>query len=71
MKKVLFVASMAVFVGLSFGSCKKDYTCTCTVSTGNQVVPINDAKKKDATDACDALQVTYKLVDPAASCKLD
>jgi len=54
MKKVLLVAAVA---SLSMVSCKKDYTCECTVSTaGNSVTSttvINDTKK-NATDACEA-----------------
>ena len=55
-------------VGLS--SCKKDYTCTCTVSGVATPVEFAKAKKKDAEDACTALETTSKVVDPAASCTL-
>ncbi len=44
MKKVLIMASFAVFV---LASCKKDYTCTCKVngvSTGSSTT-IKDTKK--------------------------
>ncbi|RYD78846.1 MAG: hypothetical protein EOP53_10530 [Sphingobacteriales bacterium] len=73
MKKVLFVAYMAIFVGLSFGSCKKDHTCTCTDSDNEkQVVTYPDSKKKDAQKACDALDGISKAFDPTGpGCKLD
>lgn len=54
MKKVLAIAVLGV---LTLASCKKDYTCTCTASSGgmsvSQSTTINDTKKK-AEDACTA-----------------
>lgn len=54
MKKVLLIAAVA---GLSMVSCKKEYTCECTVTTAGISVSasttIKDTKKK-ATDACEA-----------------
>ncbi len=70
MKKVLtlmFVASLA------FGavSCKKDYTCECTVpGLPATATPIANSSKGDATDACNALDAQVKLVDAAAACTL-
>lgn len=61
MKKFLLVAVAAGFA-LSFGSCKKDYTCTCTTTaTGSttgvtQAISIPKTTKKKATDACDAMK---------------
>ncbi|MFT5859735.1 MAG: hypothetical protein ACI865_001839 [Flavobacteriaceae bacterium] len=54
MKKVLVVATFAAF-GLI--SCKKDYTCTCTTTSGGQSgtsssTTINDTKK-NAEELCD------------------
>lgn len=56
----------------AFASCKKDYTCTCTVD-GNKLTPVqySDAKKADAQDACDVLNNTYQAVNSANSCTLD
>lgn len=55
MKKVLLVAAVA---GLSMVSCKKDYTCECTVSAAGvsqtTSTVMNDTKK-NATDACEAM----------------
>ncbi len=52
MKKVLF-AAVAV---LALASCKKEYTCECTVSSGSSSasssVTFEKMKKKDAEDKC-------------------
>lgn len=67
MKKIILVAAVATF-GLGLGSCKKDYTCTCTFSggglSGSASTTIN-ATKKDAKEACEADNSTY------ATCKID
>ncbi len=68
MKKVLFALSAVAFFSLA--SCKKDYTCECAVNGDTMTLPIQDAKKGDAEDACDAAEVTYKNADPEASCEL-
>lgn len=53
MKKVLFLGAFAV---LALSSCKKDYTCECTVTSGGLSVTstttINDTKK-NATTTCE------------------
>jgi hypothetical protein len=73
MKKFLFL-TVAVGMTLSLASCKKDYVCTCTYNDGsaNQTieVPINNAKKSDAEDACAASESVYKVIDANASCSL-
>lgn len=55
MKKITLLA--AVIVAISFASCKKDYTCECSVTvngvTASGSTTINDTKKK-AKDACTA-----------------
>ena len=38
----------------AFASCKKDYTCSCTVLGQTTDTTIPDAKKADAEDACAA-----------------
>ena len=61
MKKLLPIAMIAV-VCMLFTSCKKDYTCTCTM-TDNSVTPANvttetfslgKQTKSNATSACNA-----------------
>jgi len=65
MKKVLVAVAVVAF----FASCKKDYTCDCTIGGTTTKTPINDAKKSDATDACDALDVASKIA--GGSCTLN
>lgn len=69
MKRSLVLILAVMFV-LGMVSCKKDYTCTCTIA--GQTVPTEymDVKKKDAEDACDAAQTAARLVDPNANCSL-
>lgn len=54
MKKILFIAALA---GLSFASCKKEYTCECTYSgggvSGTASETYSKMKKKDAEKKCD------------------
>jgi hypothetical protein len=74
MKKNLSVAVVALFASALLFSCKKDYTCTCTVTpTGGTAtkltVDFKKVKKKDAEDGCKKAEDTYKLTG-AASCSL-
>ena len=67
MKKVLLVG--LVIAGASLTSCKKDYTCTCTIAGfDDTVTPLNDYKKSDAEDACDALNTSASTL--GGSCAL-
>lgn len=52
MKKITLIA--IAFVAVSFASCKKDYTCTCTSpgSTGTSVTKIIGVSKKAAKANC-------------------
>lgn len=69
MKKVLLVAAVA---GLSMVSCKKDYTCECTVTTAGVSATasstINDTKK-NATDACEAGNTSTTVMGITSSTK--
>lgn len=69
MKKLLILGG--IFAMFTFTSCKKDYTCDCTVFGDPISVPVQNAKKKDAESACDAAETTYKNGDPSASCTLN
>jgi len=72
MKKSIFVFAGVAMLALA--SCKKDYTCECTVTANGISIPytaeFKDAKKKDAKEACDALQTTYSAGGATASCTL-
>ncbi|AEV31841.1 hypothetical protein [Owenweeksia hongkongensis] len=54
MKKLLFVFAIAAIGSLA--SCKKDYTCECTILGVSTSFELEDQKKGDAEDACDALE---------------
>jgi hypothetical protein len=61
MKKVLFVAAVAL-MAISFSSCKKDYTCKCTAAGQPDInLELKDVKKKDAKDACNSAGSVYIL----------
>ena len=51
------------FAAVSFASCKKDRTCTCTFSgpsgTNTDVTTYYDVKKADARGNCIGYQTTY------------
>lgn len=69
MRKVLLIGVVAAAVG--FTSCKGNYVCECkdgavVLGTSN----INDATQKDAKDACDATETTWKQAVPGAECTL-
>lgn len=69
MKKGILGLSILAISALFFTSCKKNYTCVCTVN-GNEVArqDLGKQKRSDAKDACDAL---YTLPGVVAKCELD
>lgn len=61
MKKIMLVAAVATFA-LGLGSCKKDYTCTCT-ATGLNIggaQAIGKMKKADAETTCSTRQASLR-----------
>ncbi|MFH1321878.1 MAG: hypothetical protein ABII90_14660 [Bacteroidota bacterium] len=69
MKKVLAIIAIVAFAA-SFSACKKDYTCSCTVSGLTITAEFLKVKKADAEDSCSSLETTYKIADPNASCSI-
>ena len=73
MKKVIIALGCVAFFGLA--SCKKDYTCTCTIPNPlgggdiTQTYEYEDSKKGDAEDACDAQDQAAQVA--GGSCELD
>jgi hypothetical protein len=73
--RTLLLSAFAFGV-LSFASCKKDYTCTCTVTSGGSTTSgkttIHESKK-DAEEACNAGDASYSSagVTITTSCELD
>lgn len=54
---------------LFFTSCKKDYTCVCSINgTELSRTSLGKQKKSDAKEACDALVAGFGVV---AKCELD
>ena len=69
--KLLKLFIVCVVFVMAFSSCKKDWTCTCTILGVESASTLEDASKGDAQDACDALEAAAKIADPAATCELD
>ncbi len=71
MKKVFtFIAAVAIVASLS--SCKKDYTCDCTVTAAGISTTSSSAitaKKSDAESACDAMATTVAGVTKTCELK--
>ncbi len=60
MRNVAYLMLTLFFVGMTFTSCKKDYTCTCVTEIDGldpvtNVVSYDGVKKSEAEDACDIL----------------
>lgn len=70
MKKVLLGSAFALLALVVLSSCKKDYTCACTILGQSSSSTMVDVKKKDAESACNSLETQAKLIDAAASCSL-
>ena len=69
MKKALTLFAGVALVAMLFTSCKKDYTCTCTISGVSTPATYTKVSKKTATDACDALNATWTAL--GGSCTLN
>ena len=68
MKKVFFIGML--FGGLALTSCKKDYTCECTETSGGSStsVTINDTKS-NAEEECDSgSSTTTSGVNATSTC---
>jgi hypothetical protein len=69
MKKIVTIVAVALFGALVLPSCKKDYTCTCTIAGQTQPYPYENTTKKDAKAACEALSSAAAVA--GGSCSLD
>lgn len=56
MKKIA-ILSIAL-IALSFGSCKKNWTCTCSDATGGEVKKLTKVTKQQALSNCQSKTVT-------------
>lgn len=79
MKKSTLFVVVGLFGGLMFASCKKDYTCTCTLSAVDTNLvfqsTINNSSKKMADAECDGSEAAYQrmasLLLGSANCTLE
>jgi len=74
MKKIIPITAFVAFV-LMFTSCKKDYTCTCTITqTGYtpQIVAtsIDNSSKDDAQAKCDKTKADFTARGIASECHI-
>jgi hypothetical protein len=67
MKKIAPIAVLALFV--AFTSCKKKYTCECTIAGTTTKAESGKVKKSEAKTWCDNADASAKTV--GGSCKLD
>lgn len=73
MKKSILTLAVVAFIGLSFTSCKKDYTCVCKTemsgsSTTTSTTTIKDTKK-NAKDKCESLSSSNGSIK--TTCSID
>jgi hypothetical protein len=59
-EKIAPIVALAAIA--SFASCKKDYTCTCTIGTTTKPYKYTKVKKADAQKSCDALNASASAV---------
>jgi hypothetical protein len=75
MKKTILISAAAIIL---FGSCKKEYTCTCTTTVGNVVTKTtkyttDKTSKKDAVADCNSKTgvTSYSGVTTNISCVIN
>lgn len=68
MKKILFPA-LAITMMVGFASCKKDYTCRCTVMGDVSTETYTNVSRSDAKDMCEAQDALAQ--QKGGSCQLD
>lgn len=62
---------LGVLVAISFASCKKDYTCHCTDSSGATIIDYTaKMKKSDAKTWCDSWNTTVSAGASGDKCAL-
>ena len=71
MKKIFIAVAVIGFIATVSSSCKKDYTCECTVNgTVQPPATITNTTKSDANKACSDIESTYKINATSATCTL-
>ena len=70
MKQSLFLFAALIFI-VSFCSCKKDYSCKCTLNSGSVVSPITIHNTKGAAKKeCESWSVGAAGAPNGSTCKL-
>jgi len=74
MKNILGFLTIAL-IAITFVSCKKEYTCTCTITDSSGLIPATtvsetiEGKKKDAEDKCAQGSTTLGTIETV--CELE
>jgi hypothetical protein len=63
MKKSALLLGGLFLISIALTSCKKDYTCECTVGGVTTKVTLPKTTKKKAQDACDVYKVAGVTCD--------
>lgn len=69
MKKTAIILSLALFGLATMPSCKKKYSCNCTINGVTNSTNYDGQSKKDAEAACNAQNIAAKIL--GGSCSLD
>lgn len=73
MKKIALVAVAAISMSL-FASCKKDFTCSCKVTSGGSTSEVAQTypktSKSTAKKACESYESTVAMAGATAECSL-
>lgn len=68
MKKITLLS--IALLAISFASCKKNYTCTCTDATGGEVKKFTKVTKRQALSNCQSKTVTDAGGSESETCTL-
>ena len=75
MKHLPLVLAVALFSGLTFSSCKKDYKCDCKLAFMGEDTTLSydlgKLKKKDAKSKCDANASTWTTLTAGSGVTVD
>ena len=69
MKKIVTIAAVALFGAIVLPSCKKDYTCTCSIGGQTASYTYNKVKKSEAKTSCDQQNAAATIL--GGSCSLN
>ena len=68
-KRILFFAISTFIISIISLSCKRNFTCTCTIDDKPEVSNYPNSKKKDAKAECDEWEKKYTAA--GGSCVLN